>query len=384
MQRLHEHLREQLAFPFAITIADNASTDGTLALARAPRRTSCREVRVLHLERKGRGRALRAAWGASERRRGRLHGRRPLDRPRRACETLARARCSRAAATSRSARGSRPAPQVTRSLAARADLAHLQPAAARWRCTSASPTPSAASRPRRSAVIAGAARGGPRTRSGSSTPSCCTSPSAAGSSIHEVPVRWVEDPDSRVDIVATAREDLRGVMRLRGGRGPADERHRAAARPERPSRLSARRHTRADASARAARQPCCGAGVRRGRVVDRPRPAGAARRQPRATTRSAPSRLAEKVLALRVFPDADGQMNEALGDREILCVSQFTLYGDTRRGNRPSFIAAARPESAEPLYERFCERAGARRGVFGAHMDVELVGDGPVTVMLEM
>jgi D-tyrosyl-tRNA(Tyr) deacylase len=95
-------------------------------------------------------------------------------------------------------------------------------------------------------------------------------------------------------------------------------------------------------------------------------------------------RLADKVLALRVFPDAAGQMNEALGDREILCVSQFTLYGDTRKGNRPSFIAAARPERAEPLYERFCERTGALRGVFGAHMDVELVGDGPVTVMLEL
>ncbi len=95
-------------------------------------------------------------------------------------------------------------------------------------------------------------------------------------------------------------------------------------------------------------------------------------------------RLAEKVLALRVFPDAAGQMNEALGDREILCVSQFTLYGDTRRGNRPSFITAARPEIAEPLYERFCERARARRGVFGADMEVEMVGDGPVTVTLEL
>jgi D-tyrosyl-tRNA(Tyr) deacylase len=78
-------------------------------------------------------------------------------------------------------------------------------------------------------------------------------------------------------------------------------------------------------------------------------------------------------------------MNEALGDREILCVSQFTLYGDTRRGNRPSFVAAARPEQALPLYERFCEAAGERvaRGVFGAHMDVEMSGDGPVTIMLE-
>jgi D-tyrosyl-tRNA(Tyr) deacylase len=94
-------------------------------------------------------------------------------------------------------------------------------------------------------------------------------------------------------------------------------------------------------------------------------------------------RLAEKVRALRIFADVDGNMNESLGQREILCVSQFTLYGDTRRGNRPSFMAAARPEQAEPLYERFCARAGAKRGVFGAHMDVELVNDGPVTLLLE-
>jgi D-aminoacyl-tRNA deacylase len=94
-------------------------------------------------------------------------------------------------------------------------------------------------------------------------------------------------------------------------------------------------------------------------------------------------RLADKVCALRVFEDADGRMNEPLGDREILCVSQFTLYGDTRRGNRPSFVAAAPSEQAEPLYERFCARAGARRGVFGARMAVELVNDGPVTLLLE-
>ena len=95
-------------------------------------------------------------------------------------------------------------------------------------------------------------------------------------------------------------------------------------------------------------------------------------------------RLAEKVRALRIFEDADGKMNEALGEREILCVSQFTLYGDARKGNRPAFVNAARPEQAEPLYERFCERAGARRGAFGAHMDVELVNDGPVTLLLEL
>jgi D-tyrosyl-tRNA(Tyr) deacylase len=94
-------------------------------------------------------------------------------------------------------------------------------------------------------------------------------------------------------------------------------------------------------------------------------------------------RLAEKVRALRVFADAEGRMNEPLGEREILCVSQFTLYGETRRGNRPSFVAAATPAHAEPLYERFCEHAGARRGVFGAYMLVELINDGPVTLLLE-
>ena len=99
--------------------------------------------------------------------------------------------------------------------------------------------------------------------------------------------------------------------------------------------------------------------------------------------RAAAERLAEKVRALRVFEDAEGRMNEPLGEREILCVSQFTLYGDTRKGNRPSFVQAARREQAEPLYELFCERARAKRGVFGARMAVELVNDGPVTLLLE-
>ena len=94
-------------------------------------------------------------------------------------------------------------------------------------------------------------------------------------------------------------------------------------------------------------------------------------------------RLAAKTRALRVFADANGQMNDPLGDREILCVSQFTLYGDARRGNRPSFVAAARPEHALSLYELYCERAEAERGVFGAMMQVELVNDGPVTLLLE-
>jgi D-tyrosyl-tRNA(Tyr) deacylase len=76
-------------------------------------------------------------------------------------------------------------------------------------------------------------------------------------------------------------------------------------------------------------------------------------------------------------------MNEPLGDREVLCISQFTLYGDVRRGNRPSYVAAAPSQIAEPLYERFCALLGAQRGHFGAHMRVELVNDGPVTLLLE-
>ena len=94
-------------------------------------------------------------------------------------------------------------------------------------------------------------------------------------------------------------------------------------------------------------------------------------------------RLADKVRALRVFDDAEGRLNEPLGDREVLCVSQFTLYGDTRRGNRPSYTRAAPGEVAEPLYDRFCERLGAKKGVFGACMGVALVNDGPVTLLLE-
>ncbi|HEV2775113.1 MAG TPA: D-aminoacyl-tRNA deacylase [Solirubrobacteraceae bacterium] len=95
-------------------------------------------------------------------------------------------------------------------------------------------------------------------------------------------------------------------------------------------------------------------------------------------------RLADKVRALRVFTDAAGRMNEPLGDREVLCVSQFTLYGDTRKGNRPSYVDAAPGAVAAPLYERFRARLGAQGGVFGAHMAVELVNDGPVTLLLEV
>jgi D-aminoacyl-tRNA deacylase len=100
-------------------------------------------------------------------------------------------------------------------------------------------------------------------------------------------------------------------------------------------------------------------------------------------TEDVADRLADRVRQLRIFNDEAGRMNEPLGDREVLCVSQFTLYADASRGNRPSYTAAAPAELAEPLYERFCERLGAARGIFGACMGVGLVNDGPVTVMLE-
>jgi len=96
-------------------------------------------------------------------------------------------------------------------------------------------------------------------------------------------------------------------------------------------------------------------------------------------------RLARKLLALRVFEDADGRMNLSVGEAggELLCVSQFTLYGDTGKGNRPSFLEAAQPEAAEPLYERVREALGAQGGVFGQRMAVSLVNDGPVTLLVE-
>jgi len=95
-------------------------------------------------------------------------------------------------------------------------------------------------------------------------------------------------------------------------------------------------------------------------------------------------RLAAKILALRIFADKDGRMNEPLGEREILCVSQFTLYADTRKGNRPSYTDAAEPQRAASLYEQTCEALGAKRGCFGAHMELEITADGPVTIVLEV
>jgi D-tyrosyl-tRNA(Tyr) deacylase len=99
--------------------------------------------------------------------------------------------------------------------------------------------------------------------------------------------------------------------------------------------------------------------------------------------RASADRMAAKVSALRIFADDEGRMNLPLGDREVLCVSQFTLYGDTSKGNRPSFVHAAKPAQAAPLYERFCARLRAKQGIFGAGMEVELVNDGPVTMLLE-
>jgi D-tyrosyl-tRNA(Tyr) deacylase len=96
-------------------------------------------------------------------------------------------------------------------------------------------------------------------------------------------------------------------------------------------------------------------------------------------------KIAAKLEALRVFEDADGKMNLSVRDvgGELLVVSNFTLYGDTRKGNRPSFVDAAPPEEAEPLYERVRSALGAQGGVFGARMSVALTNDGPVTLLIE-
>ena len=99
--------------------------------------------------------------------------------------------------------------------------------------------------------------------------------------------------------------------------------------------------------------------------------------------------LADRMVALRVFCDEEGRMNRSLADigGEVLVVSQFTLYADCRRGNRPSFTGAAGPELGERLYEHFCSLAAAEvpcgHGVFGADMQVSLVNDGPVTIWLD-
>lgn len=100
--------------------------------------------------------------------------------------------------------------------------------------------------------------------------------------------------------------------------------------------------------------------------------------------------LAEKIAGLRVFEDEDGKMNRSIQEvgGSILAISQFTLYGDVRRGRRPGFDRAARPELAEPLYERFVSRLRelgipVETGRFQTHMEVELVNDGPVTILVD-
>jgi D-tyrosyl-tRNA(Tyr) deacylase len=100
---------------------------------------------------------------------------------------------------------------------------------------------------------------------------------------------------------------------------------------------------------------------------------------------AAAERIVGKLRALRVFEDAEGRLNLSADEAggEFLCVSNFTLYGDVRRGNRPSFVCAAPPDEAEPLYELVREGLGGAGGRFGARMAVELVNDGPVTLLVE-
>lgn len=99
--------------------------------------------------------------------------------------------------------------------------------------------------------------------------------------------------------------------------------------------------------------------------------------------------IVKKCTQLRIFEDADGKMNLSAGELgyEILLISQFTLFGDARKGNRPSFIAAARPETAIPVYEKlidaFRTQLHTETGIFGADMQVELVNNGPVTILLD-
>jgi D-tyrosyl-tRNA(Tyr) deacylase len=97
---------------------------------------------------------------------------------------------------------------------------------------------------------------------------------------------------------------------------------------------------------------------------------------------SSADRMVEKILGMRVFDDAEGKMNEALGDRQAICVSQFTLCADTSKGTRPGFSTAAPPDTAEPLYERVRDGLGGVGGRFGSRMQVHLTNDGPVTIPL--
>ena len=97
---------------------------------------------------------------------------------------------------------------------------------------------------------------------------------------------------------------------------------------------------------------------------------------------SSADRMVGKILGLRIFDDAEGKMNETLGDRQAICVSQFTLCADTSKGTRPGFSTAAPPDRAEPLYERVRDGLGGVGGRFGSRMQVHLTNDGPVTIPL--
>jgi D-aminoacyl-tRNA deacylase len=108
-------------------------------------------------------------------------------------------------------------------------------------------------------------------------------------------------------------------------------------------------------------------------------------------TEDVAQQLAKKIAAMRIFPDAEGKMNLSVREAggEAIVVSQFTLYADTRKGNRPSFIGAAAPDLASPLCDRFvecltAEEVPTQTGEFGAHMLVSLVNDGPVTIILDV
>jgi D-tyrosyl-tRNA(Tyr) deacylase len=106
----------------------------------------------------------------------------------------------------------------------------------------------------------------------------------------------------------------------------------------------------------------------------------------RGDSRQQADQIVRKLLALRIFEDAEGRLNRSVSDvgGEILCISQFTLLADTRKGNRPSFVEAAPADEAEALYEHVRDRLGARGGRFGARMQVALLNDGPVTVIVDV